>query len=185
MKRALSVLVLFLTFNVQAAEYIIDTKGAHASITFKFKHIGISWLTGEFKRFRGTFTFDEEHPEDSRVAVNIDPASLDSNHAERDRHIRGSDYLDVESYPEAAFVSTRVVPGDDNKATVYGDLTLHGETREIAIDASLVGKGEDPWGGYRAGFEGATTIDTRDFGFEMPPTNRVHLELYLEGIRQD
>lgn len=183
--KALSVLVLSTAFNVQAAEYVIDTRGAHASILFKFKHIGISWLTGEFKEFDGTFRFDEENPGDSKVSVNIDPASLDSNHAERDRHIKGSDYLDVETYPEAGFVSTRVVPGDDGQATIYGNLTLHGETREIAIDASLVGKGEDPWGGYRAGFEGTTTIDTEAFGFSMPPTNKVHMELYIEGVRQD
>lgn len=184
-KPALFILMMVTGLHAHAADYVIDTRGAHASILFKFKHIGISWLTGEFRKFDGTFTWDEDNPGNTSITVDIDPASLDSNHAERDRHVKGSDYLDVETYSEARFVSTRVVPSGDHKATVYGDLTLHGETREIAIDASLVGKGDDPWGGYRAGFEGTTTIDTEEFGFGMPPTNKVHMELYIEGVRQD
>lgn len=167
-----------------AAEYRIDTRGAHASVTFRFKHIGISWLTGMFKDFNGTFTWDEENPAASSVVVEIDPASLDSNHAERDKHIRSDDYMDVERYPVARFESTRVEPAGDGKATIYGDLTLHGVTNEIAIDAELTGQGKDPWGGYRAGFAGTTAIDVRDFGMSMPPEHRVYLELYVEGVRQ-
>lgn len=178
-------LILLVGLPAQAAEYVIDTRGGHASIVFKFKHIGISWLTGEFRDFDGRFEWDPDRPEASSVEVNIDPASLDSNHAERDKHVRGPDYLDVEKYPEAAFKSTRIESNGDDQAIIYGELTLHGQTREIAIDASLVGRGDDPWGGYRAGFQGTTTIDTEAFGFSMPPTNRVHLELYIEGIRQD
>ncbi len=184
MRKLFMLLTLAVVWQAHAAEYAIDSRGAHASIVFKFKHLGISWLTGEFKRFDGSFSWDENDPEASKIVVNIDPASLDSNHAERDRHVKGSDYLDVENYPEARFVSTRVVGNGPGKATVYGNLTLHGRTREIAIESSLVGQGNDPWGGYRAGFEGITTIDTENFGFSMPPTNKVHLELYIEGVRQ-
>jgi len=179
-------LILILTAGVHArgAEYVIDTRGMHASILFKFRHIGISWLTGEFKKFNGTFTWDEDNPADTTITVNIDPASLDSNHAERDRHVKSSDYLDVKTYPEARFVSTRVVPEGNNKATVYGNLTLHGITREIAIDASLVGKGDDPWGGYRAGFVATTTLHAPDFGYGRLVPARVELSMSLEGIRQ-
>ncbi|MBD3647701.1 MAG: YceI family protein [Pseudomonadales bacterium] len=184
-KTGLFLMLLLATLPGRAAEYVIDTRGGHASIVFKYKHIGISWLTGEFREFSGRFNWDPDNPEASSVVVEIDPASLDSNHAERDKHVRGEDYLNVEKYPEAAFRSTRVESKSDDRATIYGDLTLHGQTHEIAIDASLVGRGDDPWGGYRAGFQGTTTIDTEQFGFSMPPTNRVHLELYIEGIRQD
>ncbi|MDZ7685829.1 MAG: YceI family protein [Gammaproteobacteria bacterium] len=164
--------------------YLIDTKGGHASINFRFNHIGISWLTGMFEDFSGSFVFDPENPANSSVEVEIDTASLDSNHGERDKHVRSDDFLHVDKFPTARFVSTRVEPTGENTATVYGDLTLYGTTREIAIDAKLTGKGDDPWGGHRAGFEGTTTIDTKAFGFGLPPTNEVEMTLYLEGIRQ-
>lgn len=183
--RALSLaIVLMLPASAWAAEYVIDTRGAHAAINFKFKHIGISWLTGSFKEFSGSFTYDENDPAASRIVVDINPASLDSNHAERDKHIRSDDYLDVAKYTTARFESTRVEPTGEGKATVYGNLTLHGETKEIAIDASITGAGNDPWGGYRVGFEGFTTLNTEEFGFRMPPSNEVHMELYIEGIRR-
>jgi polyisoprenoid-binding protein YceI len=170
--------------NAHAAEYVIDTRGAHASIVFKFEHIGISWLTGQFKTFSGTFTYDEKNPAASKIVVEIDPASLDSNHAERDKHIKSEDYLDVRKYPQAKFESTRIEMQGEGKARVHGNLTLHGQTREIAIDANLTGAGDDPWGGYRVGFEGFTTLTTTDFGFKMPPASEVHMELYLEGVRR-
>lgn len=179
----IAVATLAIAGPVRAAEYVIDTRGAHAAIQFKYKHLGISWLTGMFKTFDGTMTFDEANPAASKVVVNIDVASLDSNHAERDKHIRNPDYLDVAKYPTARFETTRVEPKGEGKATVYGNLTLHGQTKEISIDAAIIGKGNDPWGGYRVGFEGFTTLNTLDFGFKMPPSNEVHMELFLEGIR--
>lgn len=170
--------------NVQASEYVIDTRGAHAGIQFKFKHIGISWLVGRFNTFEGSFSFDENNIAATKIAVDIDVTSLDSNHAERDKHLRSDDFLTVEKYPDARFVSTRVVDLGDGKATVFGNFTFMGVTKEIAIDASMVGKGQDPWGGYRAGFEGTTLLKTDDFGLTLPPTNEVELALYIEGIRQ-
>ena len=184
MRLAVIFILTLAAWNAQSAEYVIDTRGAHASIWFKVKHIGISWVTGEFRHFDGRFTWDPENPAASSVSVRIDPSSVDTNHAERDRHIRGADYLDVKNFPEAKFVSTRVVAKDQDTATIYGDLTLHGKTREIAIDASLVGKGKDPWGGYRAGFEGEAVIRPEEFGFAIPMTDTVHLLLLVEGVRQ-
>lgn len=165
-------------------DYVIDTAKAHASVDFRFKHLGISWITGEFKTFEGTFTYDEADITRSGIQVSLDPASIDTNHAERDKHLRGEKYLNVEKYPEAGFKSTRVVAGEGDTFTLYGNLTLHGVTREIAITASRIGEGEDPWGGYRAGFEGFATIDTSEFGFKLPPSNLVELQLYIEGVRK-
>ena len=169
---------------VQAANYVIDTKGGHAAIAFKFKHLGLAWLSGEFKDFDGVFSYDEADPGASTVAVNIRVASIDSNHAERDKHMRSEKFLDTDSFPEASFVSKSVSANDDGEMVVVGDLTLHGVTKEVSIDARVVGMGDDPWGGYRAGFEGSTTLNTLDFGMEFPPTNTIHMELLLEGIRQ-
>ncbi len=171
-------------FPVSAADYVIDTKGAHASIDFRFKHLNISWLTGEFREFEGRFSHDESNPTSSRVEVTINTASIDTNHAERDKHMRSDKYLHTDKYPVAKFASTRVESKGGTAATIYGDLTLHGVTRKIAIDATMIGAGSDPWGGYRAGFEGKVTLNTKDFGMKFPPTNQVELALYIEGIRQ-
>ena len=118
--------------QVHAADkYVIDTKGAHAFIQFKISHLGFSWLLGQFNEFSGTFMLDEAKPENSSVMVDINVASLDSNHAERDKHLRGKDFFDVKSFPKAQFKSTKIVVKGDKQATIYGDLTLKGVTKNI------------------------------------------------------
>ncbi|MCB1736569.1 MAG: YceI family protein, partial [Gammaproteobacteria bacterium] len=89
MTRILSlILLLALTPLAHADKYQIDTKGAHAFIQFRIKHLGYSWLYGRFNTFDGWFSYDEANPDASQVEVNIDTASVDSNHAERDKHLR-------------------------------------------------------------------------------------------------
>ncbi|MBV1920172.1 MAG: YceI family protein, partial [Pseudomonadales bacterium] len=75
--------------------YKIDTKGAHASIKFKIKHLGYSWLYGRFDTFDGTLMLDEKAPGNSKIEVSIDTASVNSNHAERDKHLKSPDFLNV------------------------------------------------------------------------------------------
>ncbi len=171
----------------QAADYVIDTKGAHAFIQFRIKHLGYSWLLGRFNDFGGSFSYDEANPDFSKVKVKIKTASLDSNHAERDKHLRGKDFFDVKKYPEARFISTSYKENDDNTAVLIGDLTLHGVTRPVTIDVKHVGHGPDPWGGYRRGFEGTTRLSLTDFNFNYnlgPASREVELFLSVEGIRQ-
>ena len=81
--------------TAMSADYVIDTKGAHASIQFRVKHLGYSWLVGRFNKFEGQFSYDADAPEKTTIEVKIDPASIDSNHAERDKHLRGDDFLHV------------------------------------------------------------------------------------------
>ncbi len=168
-----------------ADDYLIDTRGGHASINAKYKHIGISWLTGQFETFSGTFSYDPENISASSVNVEIDVTSLNSNHAERDVHITGDRYLNADNYPQSSFNSTRVVDNGNGAMTVYGTFRLHDVTKEIVIEAMAVGAGDDPWGGYRVGLEGSTTLDMRDFGYEsFGPAHMVELALYLEGVKQ-
>ncbi len=103
-KRSLATLVATAAFSlpVSAAEYMIDHKGAHAFINFKIKHLGYSWLTGRFNTFSGTFNYDEKDITATTVNVDIDTRSFDSNHAERDKHIKGKDFLDTATYPKLA-----------------------------------------------------------------------------------
>lgn len=171
----------------QAADYTIDTKGAHASINFRIKHLGFSWLVGRFDQFNGTFSYDEKAPETSKVSVEIDTASVSSNHAERDKHLRNTDFLDVGKFPKATFVSKSVSAAGDGKAKIVGDLTLRGVTKEVTIDAAYVGGGADPWGGNRVGFTGTTKIALADYGinFNLGPASKdVELQLEVEGVQK-
>lgn len=169
-----------------AADYDIDIPGMHAAIQFRILHLGYSVLTGRFNDFGGTFTWDKDNPGASTINVTIKTASLDSNHAERDKHLREADFLDVEKYPEATFVSTRY-NGDASGGKLEGILTLHGVSKPIVIDVKYIGEGDDPWGGYRAGFEGHVTIRRSDFGMDYnlgPKSDEMDLDLYIEGVRK-
>jgi polyisoprenoid-binding protein YceI len=182
-------LVASLAFSgaASAADYVIDTQNAHASINFRIKHLGFSWLAGRFDQFAGTFSYDDKAPEAAKVSVEIDTTSVNSNHAERDKHLRSADFLDVAQFPKATFVSKSVKPAGDGKATITGDLTLHGVTKEIAIDAAYVGGGPDPWGGERVGFVGTTTLSLADYGIKRdlgPASKEVELTLDIEGIKK-
>ncbi len=183
----LGVICLLASFTVSAADYKIDVKGAHAFITFKIKHLGYSWLLGRFNEFDGSFYYDDAKPEASAINVLIKTASVDSNHAERDKHLRGEDFLDVKKFPEARFVSKRVEVKDSEHAIMVGDFTLRGITKEIQFPVQKIGEGKDPWGGYRAGFTGSTELKLADYGITYnlgPASATVLIELNVEGIRQ-
>lgn len=179
--------IFVFTTPIQAAEFDLDIKGAHAFIQFKIKHLGYSWLIGRFNKFDGHFSYDEKNPNASKIEVNIDTTSIDSNHAERDKHLRGKDYLYVSKYPTAKFVSSSFTEKDNNKAILKGKLTLHGVTKNITIMLNHIGHGPDPWGGYRRGFAGSAMLTLKDFGMTTdlgPASRQVEMFLALEGIRR-
>ncbi len=169
----------------EAADYSIDS--AHSFVQFKISHVGVSWMIGTFETVSGNFTYDPEAgPEAQSIAVEIDTASVDTNHAERDKHLRSSDFLSVDEFPTATFVSTGY-EGDAEGGVMTGDLTLHGVTMPIAIAVKRVGEGKDPWGGYRAGFEGSVTIARKDYGMGYnlgPASETMELSLFIEGVRR-
>nr|WP_228550831.1 YceI family protein [Endozoicomonas sp. OPT23] len=183
---ALSASVMAMSASTMAADYVIDTKGAHAFINFKVSHLGYSWLHGNFETFKGSFSLDEKNFENSNIEVTIQTASVDSDHAERDKHLRGGDFLNVKKFPEAKFVSTRIESKDGLKAKIYGDFTLKGITKEIVIDATKIGEGNDPWGGYRAGFTGTTELQMADYNMMDlgPASSTIYLTLEVEGVRK-
>ena len=170
-----------------AADYVIDTEKAHAFVQFRIQHLGFSWLYGRFNSFDGTFSYDPQNAAANKAAVNIDVASIDSNHAERDKHLRSADFLDVEKFPQARFVSTSYQDKGDGKGVLSGNLSLHGVTKPVTIAVERIGEGKDPWGGYRAGFYGTTTLTLADFGITRdlgPASQTLELMLSVEGIRQ-
>ena len=182
MKLVTTLILLALSVPALAADYVVDKEGQHAYIIFKASHLGYSYIIGHFEDFDGSFTHDAQDPSKARVAVNIRTASLDSDHAERDKHLKGSDYLDVGKYPNASFVSTGY-EGTGTEGKLKGNLELRGISKEITIDVKQIGEGKDPWGGYRSGFEGSVTLQAADFG--LPAwIGAIEMDLILEGVRQ-
>ncbi|MBS7664369.1 YceI family protein [Pseudomonas lalucatii] len=178
---------LFGAGQALAADYVIDTEGQHAFVNFKISHLGYSWLYGTFKEFEGQFSYDEKNPQASKVKVSLDTASVDTNHAERDKHLRSDDFLSVGKHPQATFESTAVKSTGAGTADITGNLSLNGVTKPVVIAATFIGEGEDPWGGYRAGFSGSTKLKLKDFGITMdlgPASEEVELTISVEGVRQ-
>lgn len=186
MKRALMALTAVFHFSLAAAaEYTIDH--THSFIEWRVQHLGYSWLYGRFNDVTGSFTWDEKKPGKSVIEVEINTDSIDSNHALRDKHLRDKKYLNVKKFPEATFKSTAYT-GTADKGVLEGVLTLHGVSKPVSFEVTRLGEGNDPWGGYRAGFEGHVTLDRRDFGIEEdigPKSFLVELSLGIEGIRQN
>lgn len=170
---------------LKAAEFKIDK--THTFVQFKVIHLGFSWLNGRFDDFSGNFSFNPEAgPNAQKISFTIQTDSINTNHAERDKHLRSAEFLDTKKYPTATFKSTGF-DGAEDGGILTGNLTLHGVTKSIEIEVSKIGDGKDPWGGFRAGFEGVTEINRSDFGMKYdlgPEADIVYLELYVEGIRQ-
>ena len=173
--------------QAMAADYAIDKQGQHAFVNFKISHLGYSWLYGTFKDFDGSFSFDAAKPQDSKVNVTLNTTSVDTNHAERDKHIRSGDFLNVSKHPTATFASTSVKSTGEGTADITGDLTLNGVTKPVVIAAKFIGEGKDPWGGYRAGFEGSTKLKLKAVDIQKdlgPASQDVELIISVEGVRQ-
>lgn len=183
----LSIAALLLSAaTASAADYKIDKQGQHAFVQFRIQHLGYSWLYGTFKDFDGSFTFDEADPAKDKVNVTINTNSIDTNHAERDKHLRSADFLNVAKFAQATFVSTAVKKEGD-ELDITGNLTLNGVTKPVTLEAKKLGEGKDPWGGYRAGFEAKTKLALKDFNIKSdlgPASQDVELMISVEGIRQ-
>ena len=177
--------------QAMAADYTIDKEGQHAFVDFTISHLGYSYIHGTFKDWKGTFSWDAAKPEDTKIDVTLQTASVFTNQAERDKHISSDAFLDVAKFPTATFKSTSVkATGKDAAghltADVTGDLTIHGTTKPVVIKATFNGEGKDPWGGYRAGFNGTTTINRQAFAKMMdlgPMSNELTLEFSFEGVK--
>jgi polyisoprenoid-binding protein YceI len=140
-----------------------DIDATHSRLGFAAKHAMVTTVRGQFKVYSGEVHLDEEHPENSWAKVEIDVASVDTGNVDRDAHLKTKDFFDVESHPTITFVSTKVEKVDDDVYTLIGDLTINGKTNPVSIDWELTGTGNDPWGGFRAGFEGKATVNRRDW----------------------
>ena len=177
--------VLSLATTANATTYDIDP--AHTFVQLRVQHLGYSWLSGRFNDVEGSFFFDPAAgPAAQKIDISVKTTSIDTNHAERDKHLRSGDFLNVSEYPTASFVSTGYEGGPDG-GFMNGDLTVHGVTLPVRVKISKTGEGPDPWGGYRAGFEGEVAVMSREVGIDQPlgPVSElVEITVYVEGIRR-
>ena len=179
---AVTAVLLLGAWSAQAEDYKIDE--THSFIQFRTKHLGYSWLYGRFNVIGGTFTYDAAQPSSNRIAITVDTDSINTNHDLRDEHLQEK-YLHTNKAPKATFTSTAYT-GDANSGEVTGELTLNNTKKIVTIPVKKIGEGSDPWGGYRVGFEGTLTIDTRDYGYNYQLGDSsyiVDLQLGVEGVR--
>ncbi len=155
---------------------------SHSEIQFSVRHMMISKVRGRFREFAGTIEIGER-PEDSRVDVVIEAASIDTRDRTRDEHLRSAEFLDVERFPEVRFTSTSASPGEKDRWDVTGDLTVRDVTRPVVLHVEFSGGTVDPWGNLRAGFLADAEIDREEFDI----TWNQALEGFLvgKGVRVD
>lgn len=134
----------------------------HAGIAFIGRHFMITKVRGRFTDIRGALTV-AENLADSSVEVVIGMASVESGNAARDEHIKSAELFDVEQFPEAAFRSTNM-DWHGERGVVWGDLTIHGVTRQVPLEVTFEGYARDPWGGDRAMFTATAQVNREDFG---------------------
>ena len=130
-------------------KWVLDP--THSELGFKIKHLMITNVSGNFKEVESTVQTDGENFETAEIEARIKTASINTNNEQRDVHLRTSDFLEAEKYPEIVFKSTRVEKQDDELFYVFGDLTLKGITRPVKLNVEFSGVTKDPWGGERAG----------------------------------
>jgi polyisoprenoid-binding protein YceI len=136
---------------------------AHSQIEFAVKHMMVTTVRGQFRKFTAVVDFDEEHPERSSVIANIDASSIETGMEARDAHLASPDFFDVASFPELTFRSTGIVASGDGYK-IEGDLTIHGETRHVTLEAEIGGVVPNLQGGRRAAFSATTKISRKAWG---------------------
>ena len=142
--------------------WVIDP--AHTTIGFSARHAMVAKVRGNFTEFTGTFTLDGQAPQNSAAELLVQTASLTTQNADRDAHLKSPDFLNVEAHPTLAFKSTAVLVKDVDTFVVTGDLTIGEVTKSVDVDFELIGVSQDPWGGTRIGFDGEAEISRKDFG---------------------
>jgi polyisoprenoid-binding protein YceI len=171
--------------------YTLDT--AHSRIGFVARHAMVTKVRGSFNEFTGTAVLDGVNPANSRATVTIKAASIDTRNAQRDGHLKSNDFLAMDEYPEITFVSASARQSGDAEFELTGDLTIKGVTKQVTIPLTFEGAATDPFGNFRVGFEGAVTINRKDYGVTWNAalegggvlvSEKVTLEFEISAIRQ-
>ena len=144
----------------QAASWEVDKP--HSTVQFKVSHLVIANVVGSFGDFTASMDFDGENLASGSVEMTVQVASVDTDNADRDKHLRSADFFDAEKFPTMTFKSKKVVPGEGKSFQLVGDLTIRGITKEVTFDCEFNGTAEF-MGTTKAGFTAETTINRQDF----------------------
>ena len=163
----------------------------HSSITFTIRHM-MSKVRGQMKVKEGWIEVNTDDLRTAKVDVVLDAATIDTGVEMRDNHLRSADgNFDVANYPTITFKSTRVEGNDNSNFKVIGDLTIHGVTKEVTLNASFNGEGKDPWGNRRVSLSAETKLNRKDFNLTWNQTleaggfllgDDVKIEIDVEAI---
>jgi len=146
------------------ATYTIDPSHSHAS--FAIRHMMVSTVRGEFQRLSGEVSWDPAQPEGTTASVSIETASIHTSDEKRDAHLRSADFFDAEAHPAITFTSKRAEVSGEG-FTLYGDLTMHGVTHEVALAVGdITPEARDPWGQLRVGGTATTKVKRSDYGLQ-------------------
>jgi len=145
----------------RATDFDIDP--AHTQVGFKAKHV-TGKVPGRFTSFSGSFTYDKKNVKAWKAEAKIDPATINTDNEQRDKHLKSDAFFDVAKCPEMAFKSTKVSDLKGDRAKLHGDLTMHCVTKPVVLDLEIGGVDKDPWGNEVAGFTATATIDRKDWG---------------------
>jgi polyisoprenoid-binding protein YceI len=166
--------------------YSIDPD--HSSITFRVKHMGITFVYGRFNRVEGTYAFDDTEAGNCFIDIRVKAADIDTGNEKRDSHLRSPDFFDADNFPEIAFKSVFVKKTQEAGYEVVGHMTLHGVTQFVTVQAVKTGKIEIPGGEVRTGFETAFSILRSDYGMKYllgGVGDKVELTVSVEGVRKN
>ena len=166
--------------------YRIDD--SHSFANWTIRHVA-SKTSGTFSDIKGKILIDAKDLTKSSVEAKINMLSVNSSHAKRDEHIKKPEYLDVEKFAEMTFVSKKIEAKSTTEGIMTGILTMHGVAKEMTFPFKVLGFGQDPWGGFRAGFEAHTALKASDFGFawllkkDAPVGDDIEITLLIEGVK--
>lgn len=188
--------MMALVFSVNAfaqeapAGFILDK--AHTQITFKAKHLGISWINGNFKQFELEMNYDTVNPENSTLVATINVSSISTDNETRDKHLLSPDFFDAEKFPMATFVSKKIILNEDNSFQLIGDLTIRDVTKEVTLNGNFYGSAIDPWGMEHLAASASTEIKRKEFGLSwnvaiesgaLVAGDEVTINIYIEILR--
>jgi polyisoprenoid-binding protein YceI len=178
------------TPRIASGTWVADP--AHSRVEFSVKHLGIATVRGNFGTFEGSAQIAGDLS-DAKFTATIDTASINTNEEQRDAHLRSADFFDADTHPQLTFESTEVEPLDAERFRVKGNLTMHGVTREVELEATLQGTETDPWGNERVGLGITGQLNRGDFGMEfnqvlgsgnLMVSDKVKLNLDISAIKQ-
>jgi len=172
-------------FSAQAAPVTYKLDPNHTMVLFSWSHFGFSHPVADIGISNGTLVFDEQNPAKASVEVSMPLSNLDTHVPALDKHLKEADFFDADKYPTITFKSTSVKSLGDKHYQVTGNLTVHGVTKPVVLDATLNNVGMHPMTGQQAiGFNATGTIKRSEFGmgaYVPKVSDEIQINITTEG----